>query len=531
MTVAVDEIGVSEVGEPLSEPIPTRTLRYGGICWPKEGPNKGKLRLRYLPFKPHAKQASFLATTSTELFWGGSGGGGKSAALLMGALQFADVPGYQALILRRTVTDLIMPGALISMSRIWLKDRTDCSYNANERKWTFDTGPGNAPAVIQFGYLNHPQDIGRYRGTEYHYIAWDELGEIPWKDAYTFLFSRLRRPSGLSREEILAQYGAAPDGTTLLDIPLRVRSASNPGGPGMQWVKGRFVSAETREAPYMRAGYKDNPAINNAEYEESLDKLTPVERARMGDGNWDIEEVPGALWKMVDIRRDDWGGDPPREGFHPNWAYVDDDGECMSQFETVVIGVDPSVGEGAGDECGIVAAGQEADGRIVVLEDHSMSAHPDDWGREVVLLYHRLGASKVVIEGNQGMEENRTVIRAAADLLGLPRPRVVLVTAKKSKEERAATVVQAYKRKRKIAAADETDIVVHDPLVVHAKGLIGDRLEAQLCSWVPGQGKRGDSPDRLDALVYALRALLYPPTEGEARQSKGVKKKLQGWNS
>src|SRR4029079_8917579 len=79
----------------------------------------------------------------------------------------------------------------------------------------------SVPATIMFGYLNRPLDKFRYASSEFQYIAFDELTDFTEED-YLFLFSRLRR-------------------NTSFPVPLRMRSASNPGGPGHAWVKERFI--------------------------------------------------------------------------------------------------------------------------------------------------------------------------------------------------------------------------------------------------------------------------------------------------
>jgi hypothetical protein len=464
--------------------------RSGEPCLIRNEYGHPTVRVRYLPDRvyPNPKQAYFLSTTCPELFYGGSGGGGKSVGMLMGALQFCDVPGYSALILRRNLTDLTQPGALISLAHEWLDDNPAAKYNANDRKWTFNTGPGNRPAVIQFGYLSHLSHIGRYRGSEYQYVAWDELGEFPSAFPYRFLFSRVRRPGGLTRDDVIARFGQAPDGLTLLDIPLRVRSASNPGGPGMAWVKKRFVDVETRRAPYIPATFLDNPALDPDEYRAMLAMLPEVERRRMELGDWSIQEIPGALWTLGDINAHR----------HP-WKR--EDGTAM--FDRVYVGIDPSVGGGGegSDECGIVAGGLFPSGRVVVLVDGSIRAHPDVWAQRAVTLHHDLGGSGIVIEKNQGHELLRTQIRDAADQLGLPQPTVLLANARGSKEHRAGGVAVSYRN-----PADA-------PLVTHSEELKGGELEAQMVGWVPGAPKSESgvqSPDRVDALVWLLRGLLYP---------------------
>lgn len=502
--------------EPETEAVPSAVQTIGPPCFTSDG-----VRLRYNPDPPHAKQAAFLATTCLELFFGGSGGGGKSFSLLAAALQFVDVPGYSALILRRKLTDLTMPGALIAMSEEWLDNVPGASFNKNERKWTFDTGPGNRPATLQFGYLDHPQDVGRYRGTEYHFIGWDELGEFPSEESYTFLFSRLRKPDGLSRETIIRRFGAAADGTTLLDIPLRVRSASNPGGPGMEWVAKRFVYKETAEAPYIPSSYRENPAIVDKDYELSLSKMTEIERARMGDGNWEIQEVPGALWNLKQIRRDEWSvlvmmpKSDGTERLEPRpWSLPLDE---VDRFERTVMGIDPTVGEGAGDECGMVIGGQEKGGRVVILADLSDKMHPDVWSKRAVENYHLFGCSSVVVEDNQGKVTLVTQLNTAADKLGVARLNIQRRTAHGTKAERAAVAQQLYTSEH--------------PMVIHHPDLRGSGLEAQMVGWVPGAPKSVQtvsSPDRVDALVWLVREMLYPEAK-TPKQSSRTKSKMSSW--
>ena len=81
---------------------------------------------KYIPHKPTVKQAAFLLLPHIEAFYGGEPGGGKSDALLMGALQYVDVPGYAAILFRRTFQDLALPGALMDRSKDWLMN-TDVS--------------------------------------------------------------------------------------------------------------------------------------------------------------------------------------------------------------------------------------------------------------------------------------------------------------------------------------------------------------------------------------------------------------------
>jgi hypothetical protein len=83
-----------------------------------------------------APQTGFLVLDHLEAFYGGAAGGGKSDALLAGALQYVDVPGYAALILRRTFKQLSLPGAIMARSKEWLapfRKSGEVHWNDDER--------------------------------------------------------------------------------------------------------------------------------------------------------------------------------------------------------------------------------------------------------------------------------------------------------------------------------------------------------------------------------------------------------------
>lgn len=408
------------------------------IGWPCLDTATGLPRLRYTPFPPSPKQSAFLSTVCLEALFGGAAAGGKSIALLQGALQFADVPGYNALILRRKLTDLKLPDGLIDVSRDWLEGKGP-TYNANDYKWTFPSG-----AVLQFGYMAQLGSEQRYKSSQFQFIGFDELTEFPWEQQYTYLFSRLRKAKGV-------HFGAAPDGLTLQDVPLRVRGATNPGGPGVVWVKNRFIDNDNGELkPFMPAKMTDNPGIDADQYRLSLAELTEVERQRLEDGNWDVMETPGALWRFDEI------------------THIDEPISRAGNVEARIIGLDPSISEATkkGDEAGIVM-GSLQDGRLVIEADYSGRMHPDDWARTAVLKYHEYGCSRIVVEKNQGGEMCVSQLGTAADVLDVERPKVVKVNATESKEARAAKAHTGY--------------TTQPPKIVHRHELRSGSLEAQMC--------------------------------------------------
>ena len=218
---------------------------------------------------PTPAQLPFLLYFGPEAFFGGAAGPGKSWALLAAAAMFVDQPGYHALLLRRTYADLAKPGALIERSKEWWKN-TEAKWSEKDKKWTFPSG-----ATIGFGYLEHEDDKYQYQSAEYQFIGFDELTQFS-EQQYLYLFSRLRKLEGSN-------------------IPLRMRAASNPGGPkggrGHEWVKARFVDPESAVAPFFRGVLSTNFFLDRKQYLQSLSHLDPVTRGQLERGDW--SSVPG----------------------------------------------------------------------------------------------------------------------------------------------------------------------------------------------------------------------------------------------
>lgn len=224
---------------------------------------------KYIPFDPTPKQRAFLLMNDTkEILYGGSAGGGKSVAQLMAALQFVDVPGYSAILFRKTYADLALPGALIDMSKQWLMpfvNSKEVRWLDKDKQYIFPSG-----ATLNFGYLENANDCYRYQGAEFQYIGMDEVTHIDPAN-YTYLFSRLRR-------------------TKSLNVPLRYRATANPGGQfGEYYYQRFFVDGPEAGRIFIRAGLDDNPYLDAESYIQALDELDPLERERLLNGNWDIK--------------------------------------------------------------------------------------------------------------------------------------------------------------------------------------------------------------------------------------------------
>ena len=182
-----------------------------------------------------------------------------------------------------------------------------------------------------------------------------------------------------------------------------------------------------------------------------------------------LEDVPGALWTRAGI-------DETR---------ISD----VGPLPRVVVAIDPPVtsGENA-DECGIIAAGRDSGGHGYVLADAtSQGEKPGEWASRAVRLYEQVSADSLVVEVNNGGE-------MIASIIGQINPRIPIkeVRATRGKFTRAEPISMLYEQRR-----------------VHHVGSF-PKLEDQMCSMTPDfdAASAGYSPDRLDAMVWAMTELM-----------------------
>ncbi len=198
-----------------------------------------------------------------------------------------------------------------------------------------------------------------------------------------------------------------------------------------------------------------------------------------------IEDIEGALWTRALIEQ-------CRVTMPP-------------KMRRVVVGVDPPAGSVSardndaqkGDACGIIVAGLGDDGHAYVLADYSVAAtSPETWAKAVAEAAQIWSADRVIAEANQGGQMVKSVLRAAA--INMP---VRLVHASRGKAARAEPVMTLYESNR----------------AFHAGRF--PALEDELCGLIMGGGYEGPgrSPDRADACVWALTALMLETADGVVR--------------
>jgi phage terminase large subunit-like protein len=197
-----------------------------------------------------------------------------------------------------------------------------------------------------------------------------------------------------------------------------------------------------------------------------------------------LEDVEGALWNAEML------------------IYSD---KPFDELDRIVVGVDPAgTANRRSDETGIIVVGMtrakpgESDERAYVLSDTSGKYTPGEWAKAVMKEYDRWQADAVVVETNFGADMVRENLRHNG-FAG----RLIEARASRGKEVRAEPVVGLYEQRR----------------VFHRGNGTLEKLEEEMLTWVPGEGA---SPNRVDALVWAINELLKPGGEISFASPRGL---------
>ena len=320
------------------------------------------------------------------------------------------------------------PSGILATAR-----KTRARYEPSRRRVVWETG-----AVAQAFSSEDPESL---RGPQFHAAWCDELAK--WKNAEA-TFDMLQfglRLGTLPRQMIT---------TTPRPTKLMKRLMADPSV-----MVSRFATAGNREnlAPGFIATLSKRYGATRLARQEL-------------DGEM-IEDREDALWERARVEK----------------AHVD----TVPELGRIVVAVDPPASaRKSSDSCGIVAAGLDLQGKVVVLADATVkAARPQDWANAAVRLYHLLEADCIVAEVNQGGDMVGAVIRSAD--ASVP---VRAVRARRGKWTRAEPVAMLYEQGR----------------VLHAGHFTA--LEDEMCDFGPNGLSGGRSPDRVDALVWAVSELV-----------------------
>lgn len=328
-------------------------------------------------------------------------------------------------------------------------------WEQNKSDWFISLEPTNSyggESQIWLGGVDDKERVEKILGNEYSTIYANECSQVGY-DAINMLRTRLAESSGLD---------------------LRFYYDLNPSGK-KHWSYQEFIAGlvpGSKEKTKLKAGVCIiNPADNMAnlpkEYMDILMSLPKRQRQRFVEGLY-LADVEGALWTDAEIIN----------------AQSIDPGEVIR----TVIAVDPATTSNKNsDETGIIVASLCDSGKGLVEADLSGKFKPNVWAKRVKNAFDAYQANAVVVETNQGGDLVEEVLRSVA-----PHIPIIRIHAKKGKFVRAEPIQALY----------EQGLIAHEP------GL--NDLESQMAEWVPMSSS--ESPDRLDALVYALSELMIQET-------------------
>jgi len=208
----------------------------------------------------------------------------------------------------------------------------------------------------------------------------------------------------------------------------------------------------------------DNPYLSQSKLQKYRDRYEGTRSGRLEMLGQYIDENDNALWRLSDI-----------ESYRVSEA---------PDLVRIVVAIDPAVtSDEKSDETGIIIAGRGADDRGYILHDATMKGRPAEWARRAVAQYHRWQASRIVAEVNNGGDMVEETLRTVDKNVPYKA-----VRASRGKFARAEPISGLYERGR----------------ISHVG--VFPELEDQMVNWDPTMSK---SPDRLDALVWALHELFF----------------------
>jgi len=291
-------------------------------------------------------QTAFVICPALECMYGGAVGGGKTDGLLGDYIRGMEYgPAWRGVYFRRYFPD--MDDVIHRSMEIFGPVYGDKCYSKSKYTWNFPNG-----AVLQFRACEKDMDIYKFQGQQYTWIGFDELTQWATPFPYTYMFTRLRSAKG---------------------APVRMRCATNPGGPGHSWVKARFIDpmppgqglhVETESGNrfwrvFIPSKLEDNKILmeKDPNYSDRIYEVgDPMLAKALREGDWNI--VAGAaipewdpnvhvidpapiphdrpIWRSMD-----WGFDTP---YACGWLFPDNEGNIILGHELYGWSGQPNVG-------------------------------------------------------------------------------------------------------------------------------------------------------------------------------------------
>lgn len=327
--------------------------------------------------------------------------------------------------------DVMVEGesGLLAIAPSWCRPK----YEPSKRRLTWPNG-----ALASTYSADEPE---RLRGPQ-HDGAWaDELGAWRYPEAWDMLMFGLRL--GTNPRAVVT---TTPRPNKLVKELIKLSTTAVTGG----------------------SSYQNRANLVPSFFAQIISRYEGTRLGRQEINGELLEDNPGALWNLAQIE--------------------DSRVKVAPDMKRIVVAIDPAVTNTEdSDETGIVVAGIGVDNHGYVLDDLTLSASPDSWGRRAVLGFIDHQADRIVAEVNNGGDLVENVIRMVAKDMGVSVS-YKAVRASRGKVVRAEPVAALYEQCR-----------------IHHVGMFA-KLEDQMCEYDPLTSTK--SPDRMDALVWAFTELM-----------------------
>lgn len=413
--------------------------------------------------KDQIKAIKILSSVAVYILLQGGSRSGKTFIICYTLIARAlYAPNSRHIILKKTFNSVKTSIALDTLPKVidlcfkYSENGTKLRYHLDRTDWFFKFENGSE---IWLAGLDDKERADKILGKEYSSIFFNEITELSY-DAVTTALSRLAQKTILKNK---AYFDCNPTNKTFWAFKMFVKK----------------INPETNNPannPNLYAFFSMNPMGNldniGQDYIDNILKNMPArKRKRFLDGLWQ-DDLEGALWDSETIEK--------------NRLYKIPEGV---ELKKIVSGVDPSgddgkteLGESKADEIGIVTCFKGSDDHYYVISDDSLNGSPATWGAKCVDVYNRFNVDIIAVENNYGGAMCEHTIMSMSDSQ--------MIKIKNTRSSRG-----------KMLRAEPVSALYEKGLVHHIGNF--NNLEDEMVSYM-GNGK---SPNRLDALVFALTEL------------------------
>lgn len=424
-----------------------------------------------------------LAADATHCALGGGSRSGKTFLIIRAIFMRAcKVPNSRHLICRyrfNVCKTAIGKDTIPKVVRLCFPELPSAEDMLDKTDWYYTLPNGSE---VWLAGLDEDKRVEKVLGHEYASMFFNECSQIPWASVETAL-TRLAQKTDWDEYDDSGKLIAHHAG-----LKLKAYYDLNPPSK-RHWTYIRFIDKKDPEPPHHRLPEFDynyltmNPHGNAAnldpKYLAQLEQLGETAKKRFLYGQF-AEDAEGALWTEELLAQN---------------RVLGQEGERLPQWLRIVVAVDPSGTKGdedkRSDEIGIAVCALGTDGHGYLLEDLSVKAPPEVWGKIAADAYYRHAADRVVGEVNYGGDMVRAVIQAQTDEDPDSSGKIPYeeVRASRGKEVRAEPISALYEQKK-----------------IHHVGYFPE-VEEQLLAMLQSGYVGLRSPDRADAVIWGFTAL------------------------